>query len=272
MKAIEQMNNQVLGEKPVNVERYLKRAERPTQETAYNNVYVKDFPLENYTSEELREDFGQFGKITSCVVQTDENGVSRGFGFVCFETPEGAELAVKGHVERFGKKIFVCKAVKKSIRAAQIKKRTELYKNSLKKFNLYIKNFGADTSEEELEKFFEPFGPIRNVKIPKEKVQQPDGTFKEQNKGYGFVCFHKQEDAARAKKEAEKLLFQGQYLYVNFFENKESRQAKMEELRDKKKLQELSYQFGGGAGGAFPMNANLDMFTKMIYEFMQRFG
>ena len=34
--------------------------------------------------------FGAFGRITSLKVMFDEEGKSRGFGFVAYETPEGA--------------------------------------------------------------------------------------------------------------------------------------------------------------------------------------
>ena len=37
------------------------------------------------------EAFGKHGPITSCVIMTDEDGKSTGFGFVSFETYEDAE-------------------------------------------------------------------------------------------------------------------------------------------------------------------------------------
>lgn len=43
---------------------------------------------------ELRELFSQWGTITSAKVMRDEKGISKGFGFVCFSTPEEANKAV----------------------------------------------------------------------------------------------------------------------------------------------------------------------------------
>lgn len=46
------------------------------------------------TEDELREHFSQCGTITSAKLMRDEKGISRGFGFVCFSTPEEAYKAV----------------------------------------------------------------------------------------------------------------------------------------------------------------------------------
>jgi RNA recognition motif-containing protein len=254
----------------ISIQKYIKKSERPLKETEFNNIYVKEIPKEKYSDEDLKELFSKYGEILSCKVMSDENLNSKGFGFVCFKEPVSAEAAVKDHIELFGEKVFVSKAMKKSLRAQQIKKRTELYKNSLKKFNLYIKNFGPDTTEEELVKFFSHFGQLRNVKIPKEEIRDAEGNVKFQNRGYAFVCFIKQEDAAKAKKEAEKMLFQGTHLYVSFFENKETRLAKLEEQRDKREFQRLS--FAGGAAGPFPSNPSMEMFTRLVYDLFANFN
>ena len=47
------------------------------------------------SEEKLREKFAEHGAVTSCVVMKDEEGKSKGFGFVCFESPEGAAAAVE---------------------------------------------------------------------------------------------------------------------------------------------------------------------------------
>lgn len=49
---------------------------------------------DNVTDEELREHFSQCGTITSAKLMRDVKGISKGFGFVCFSSPEEANKAV----------------------------------------------------------------------------------------------------------------------------------------------------------------------------------
>lgn len=59
-----------------------------------SNIYVKNIDA-GVPEEELREHFSQCGTITSAKLMCDEKGISKGFGFVCFSTPEQAIDAVK---------------------------------------------------------------------------------------------------------------------------------------------------------------------------------
>ena len=58
-----------------------------------SNVYIKNIHDE-VDDDTLRARFGEFGNITSAKVMRDDKGISRGFGFVCFSTPEEAKSAV----------------------------------------------------------------------------------------------------------------------------------------------------------------------------------
>jgi polyadenylate-binding protein len=58
-----------------------------------SNIYVKNID-DNVSDEELRGHFSACGTITSAKVMRDEKGISKGFGFVCFSTPEEANKAV----------------------------------------------------------------------------------------------------------------------------------------------------------------------------------
>lgn len=56
-------------------------------------MYVKNIG-DDVTEEELQELFRQCGSITSAKLMQDDKGISKGFGFVCFSTPEEAAKAV----------------------------------------------------------------------------------------------------------------------------------------------------------------------------------
>lgn len=59
-----------------------------------NNLYIKNFD-EDLTDDLLREKFSPFGVVKNAIVMKDESGKSRGFGFVCFQSPEDARKAIQ---------------------------------------------------------------------------------------------------------------------------------------------------------------------------------
>lgn len=86
------------------------------------NLYVKNLD-ESVTDEMLREEFSTMGTITSARVMKDmKDGRSRGFGFVCFSTPEEATRAVNEMNGKLiaSKPIFVALAQRREVRRAQL--------------------------------------------------------------------------------------------------------------------------------------------------------
>lgn len=60
------------------------------QPKKFTNVYIKNFG-EDMTDEGFKELVDEFGKILSLKVVINDQGRSKGFGFVSFETPEEAQ-------------------------------------------------------------------------------------------------------------------------------------------------------------------------------------
>eukprot|EP01111_Echinosteliopsis_oligospora_P010702 TRINITY_DN338_c0_g1_i1.p1 TRINITY_DN338_c0_g1~~TRINITY_DN338_c0_g1_i1.p1 ORF type:complete len:611 (-),score=168.76 TRINITY_DN338_c0_g1_i1:93-1925(-) len=85
------------------------------------NLYVKNLE-DNVDDEKLRAEFAPFGNITSCKVMKADNGTSKGFGFVCYTTPEEATRAVSEmNTKIIGTKpLYVALAQRRDVRKAQL--------------------------------------------------------------------------------------------------------------------------------------------------------
>ncbi|XP_072980175.1 polyadenylate-binding protein 7-like isoform X2 [Typha angustifolia] len=132
-KAMEAMNGAQLGSKTLYVGRAQKKEERQEilqrlfeekrneqiRKNMASNVYVKNID-DAIDDGALREHFSQCGSITSAKVMRDDKGVSKGFGFVCYSTPEEASKAVKTLHGRmfYGKPLYVAVAQRKEDRQA----------------------------------------------------------------------------------------------------------------------------------------------------------
>lgn len=86
------------------------------------NLYVKNLD-ETVTDDMLRDEFATMGTITSARVMKDlKTERSKGFGFVCYSTPEEATRAVNEMNGKIigNKPIFVALAQRKDVRRAQL--------------------------------------------------------------------------------------------------------------------------------------------------------
>jgi polyadenylate-binding protein len=86
------------------------------------NLYIKNLD-DNVTDDMLRDEFTVMGTITSARVMKDmKDGRSRGFGFVCFSSPEEATRAVNEMNGKLinSKPIFVALAQRREVRRAQL--------------------------------------------------------------------------------------------------------------------------------------------------------
>jgi polyadenylate-binding protein len=142
-KAVDAMNETEVNGKPLYVGRAQKKAEREEElRRQYEkireeklskyqgidyfdvgvNLYVKNLD-DTIDEERLRQEFSQFGVITSCKIMFDEKtGASKGFGFVCFSTPDEATKAVTEMNGRLlaQKPLYVALAQRKEARRAQL--------------------------------------------------------------------------------------------------------------------------------------------------------
>uniref|UniRef100_A0A3P8XF63 Polyadenylate-binding protein n=1 Tax=Esox lucius TaxID=8010 RepID=A0A3P8XF63_ESOLU len=133
-RAVDEMNGKEFNGRQVYVGRAQKKGERQTElkrkfeqmkqdrMTRYQgvNLYVKNLD-DGLDDERLRKEFSPFGTITSAKVMM-EGGRSKGFGFVCFSSPEEATKAVTEMNGRIvaTKPLYVALAQRKEERQAHL--------------------------------------------------------------------------------------------------------------------------------------------------------
>nr|XP_034300920.1 polyadenylate-binding protein 1 isoform X2 [Crassostrea gigas] len=188
------------------------------------NVYVKNLD-DNIDDERLREEFAQFGTITSAKVMT-EDGLSKKFGFVCFSSPEEASKAIEKMNGRIvvAKPLYVALAQKKEDREAHLallnmQDNTSMDRQGEQRelgVNVYVKNLDDNIDDERLREEFAQFGTITSAKVMTE-----DGL----SKKFGFVCFSSPEEASKAIEKMNGRIVVAKPLYVALAQKKEDREA-----------------------------------------------
>jgi len=227
LSAIQKVNGMLLNGKKVFVGRFVPRKEREVElgEKArrFTNVYIKNVN-EEYDEAKLTEMFEKYGKISSVKIMKSEEGKSKGFGFVSFDTPEEAQVAVDdlNGKDLEGKTLYCGRAQKKAERQAELKKKFDALKQErMQRYqgvNLYVKNLDDSVDDDRLRKEFAPFGTITSAKVMCE-----DG----RSKGFGFVCFSSPEEATKAVTEMNGRIIVAKPLYVALAQRKEDRKAQL---------------------------------------------
>eukprot|EP00262_Sarcandra_glabra_P014007 TRINITY_DN3996_c1_g1_i1.p1 TRINITY_DN3996_c1_g1~~TRINITY_DN3996_c1_g1_i1.p1 ORF type:complete len:627 (+),score=105.88 TRINITY_DN3996_c1_g1_i1:119-1999(+) len=225
--AIENVNGSLIEGKQVYVGKFIKRSERvlPNPDFKYTNLYVKNID-QDITEELLQEKFCEFGKITNLVIAKDENGNSKGFGFINFDTPDDAKRAMEvlNGIQLGSKAIYVARAQKKTEREQILRRHYEEKRNEqIQKFkgaNVYVKNIDDDVSDNDLRELFSQCGTITSAKL----MHDDKGI----SKGFGFVCFSTPEEANKAVITLHGFMFHRKPLYVAIAQRKEDRQAQLQ--------------------------------------------
>eukprot|EP01099_Mayorella_cantabrigiensis_P000500 TRINITY_DN1229_c0_g6_i1.p1 TRINITY_DN1229_c0_g6~~TRINITY_DN1229_c0_g6_i1.p1 ORF type:complete len:620 (+),score=132.34 TRINITY_DN1229_c0_g6_i1:142-2001(+) len=186
------------------------------RKSGLGNVFIKNLhkSIDNKT---LYDTFISFGNILSCKVVTDENGVSRGYGFVHYERQEEAEQAISkvNNMLLSAKQVFVGHFIPKKEKS-----------HSERFTNVYVKNLDPSIDESELKIIFSQFGTITQAVIMRENGS---------SRGFGFVNFSHPDEAKAAVTEMSGKELHGKLLYAGKAQKKSEREAelklKFEQLR-----------------------------------------
>ncbi|CAO3591775.1 unnamed protein product [Absidia cylindrospora] len=250
--AIKHVDGMLLNDKKVFVGYHVAKKDRLAQmdvfRSKFTNVYVKNLDAD-ISDEKLHEMFSKYGPVSSAMVSRDDDGASRGFGFVNFENSDDANAAVDDLNEKEvnGKVLYVGRAQKKYEREEELRRQYENAKmEKLAKYqgvNLYVKNLDDDFDDERLHQEFSVYGVITSAKIMRDE--------RGDSKGFGFVCFSSPDEATKAVTEMNGRMIGSKPIYVALAQRKEVRRSQLDaQMNQRNQMQmQQNVPMAGGPGG-----------------------
>ena len=145
------------------------------QTNVKQSLLIKNIDI-NMTQKEFYNIFLEYGDIVSGKIEYDENGISKGYGYINYYTEESAEEAKKNLNGKsfFGKNIEIVNLIPTK-------------KNRSNTINLFVINIPKNVTEKELRDIFEKFGPISNISI------NPNG--------FAFISYNNLDSASKCLSE-----------------------------------------------------------------------
>ncbi|KAF3446628.1 hypothetical protein FNV43_RR11808 [Rhamnella rubrinervis] len=193
------------------------------------NIFIKNLDKE-IDHKALHDTFSSFGNILSCKIAVDASGMSKGYGFVQFDSEESAQNAIdklNGMLIN-DKQVFVGHFLRKQERESAL--------SGTKFNNVYVKNLSESTTDEDLKKIFGEYGTITSAVV----MRDGDG----KSKCFGFVNFENADDAANAVELLNGKTFDEKEWYVGKAQKKYEREVELKG-RFEQSMKEVNDKYQG---------------------------
>ena len=200
--------NSIKEGKPIRICKYEGKVHNK-QNNIKQSLLVKNIS-DKMTQSEFYKLFLKYGDIVSAKIEYDENGISKGFGYIYYYKEDSAEDAKKN----LNGNIFYNKSL-------EIVNLIPGKKNKTNTITLFVLNIPFNTTEKELTPIFEQFGPISNISV--------------NQKGFAYVSYNNFESATKClkKMKEEPFSFPGMpSIVVKFACSKEERNANKNFLKN----------------------------------------
>eukprot|EP01091_Cochliopodium_minus_P013622 TRINITY_DN442_c0_g1_i3.p1 TRINITY_DN442_c0_g1~~TRINITY_DN442_c0_g1_i3.p1 ORF type:complete len:557 (-),score=200.65 TRINITY_DN442_c0_g1_i3:89-1759(-) len=249
-RALDTLNYTSIGEgKPCRI--MWSQRDPSLRRSGQGNIYIKDLHP-SIQSQDLYDNFSQFGTILSCKVETELDGRSKGFGYVHFENVEAAKKAIEGinGMEIEGKVVHVFEF--------QTKKQRLGGSQNIPRFtNIFVKNLNPKVTEKELTEKFSEYGKITSLVIMYDNNNV--------TKGFGFINYSSSEEAQRSVEKAHDTEFLGQKIYVA---KAQKRSERLNELRKQFEQRKLKFQ----ESNLYVKNLDDQIDDNKFFELFSKYG
>jgi polyadenylate-binding protein len=179
-RALETLNYYVIKGRPLRI--MWKQRDPSMRKSGAGNIFIKNIDA-SVTSRDLLDTFSQFGNILSCKVASSDDGKSKGFGFVQYQTREEAERAVKS---TNGQKLTPTQSLALIVAHYVPAEKRHVGRSFT---NVLVKNFRDDVTDEQLAAAFASCGKITSAVVSRDANGK--------SKRHGFCNFETAESAVK---------------------------------------------------------------------------
>ncbi|AEO54384.1 hypothetical protein MYCTH_2296912 [Thermothelomyces thermophilus ATCC 42464] len=193
---------------PSNASQAVKAKPAAGGQESQNTAFVRNIVFE-LSEEHLTKAFSKYGNVTKVYIARDPRGMSKGYGFVSFETPEELKAACDNVNGSFwhGRRITCIP------RATEGRQKQTKHRNSPDHptQQLFVGNIPYETTDAELNRLFRGMDNLEDVRVA---VDRTTGW----PRGFAHADFTTVEAAIEAKKKLEGAKLGNRVLRIDFAE------------------------------------------------------